>query len=92
MARVNDFSSRYRVIEVRSQEQLEGLLEQIWPTKAIPADELFERFGSPVDEAIIKSDLGYPRKWYTPAELSAYFWMRSNYHAQDEKDRYSDDE
>lgn len=92
MARVNDFSSRYRVIKVRSQEDLEKLLEQMWPTKAIPAKELFERFGSAIDEAIIKSDLGYPRKWYTPSELASYFWTRSNYHAQDEKDRYCSDE
>ena len=91
MARANDFSSRYRVIEVRSQEDLERLLEQMWPSKAIPAQELFERFGSPVDEAVIKSDLGSPRKWYTPSELATYFWSRSNYHEQTKKDQYCRD-
>ncbi len=87
----NHFSSRYRVIEVRSQADLEQLLEQMWPTKAIPAHELFERFGSPVDEAMIKSVLGYLRNWYTPKELAAYFWKGSNYYAQEEKDQYCDD-
>ncbi|WP_162998330.1 hypothetical protein [Vibrio owensii] len=31
----NYFSSRYRVLEVRSQHDLEMLLERMWPTKAV---------------------------------------------------------
>ena len=87
MARSNCFSSRYKVIEVHTQEKLEELLELMWPDRRIPAKELFARFGSPVDAAIIKSDLGIDRNWYTPRELAEYFWNRSNYHAQEEKDR-----
>lgn len=83
----NHFSSRYRVLEVRSQQDLEQLIERMWPSKAIPAHELFDRLKcSPFDESIIKSDLGFPRQWYTPKELAAYFWKRSNYYASEQKD------
>lgn len=92
MARHQDFSSRYRVIEVRTQDDLEHMLELMWPSKAIPAKELFERFGTPVDESVIKSDLGVGRNWYTPKELAEYFWNRSNYNVQAEKDRYCEHE
>ncbi len=85
-------SSRYRIIEVTCQEDLEELLTIMWPSKAIPASELYERFDNPLDIAVIKSDLGYPRNWYTPHELAAYFWLRSNYNEQEEKDRYLEDE
>ncbi|EJB8506385.1 hypothetical protein MW364_004634 [Vibrio parahaemolyticus] len=89
----NHFSSRYRVLEVRSQLDLEMLLERMWPTKAVPAHELFERLQlSPFDESIIKSDLGFPRSWYTPKELAAYFWKRSNYYASEQRDICCEDD
>ncbi len=85
-------SSRYRILEVTCEADLEELLTLMWPTKAIPASELYERFENPLDIAVIKSDLGYPRNWYTPKELAQYFWMRSNYNGQEEKDRYLENE
>lgn len=85
-------SSRYRILEVTSEEDLEELLTIIWPSKAIPAQELYARFDNPLDISVIKSDLGFPRSWYTPKELATYFWLRSNYNEQEEKDRYCENE
>ncbi|MGI2800185.1 hypothetical protein ACRTC3_16485 [Photobacterium damselae] len=69
---------RYEVLNPRSQDELESILHEMYPSNIIPAADILDNLLT-VSRSIIVSDLGV-RNFYTPKELAAYFWNRSNYH------------
>ncbi|MGX9455529.1 hypothetical protein WAX87_11050 [Photobacterium damselae subsp. damselae] len=79
-------SPRYEVLDPQSQDELESILTDMYPNNIIPAGDILNGLSN-VSRAVIKSDLGV-RNFYTPKELAAYFWQRSNYNAI-EQDPYS---
>lgn len=69
----------YEILNPRSQAEVEQLLAEMYPNNIIKADDIYEKLTT-VGRSIIKSDLGV-RNYFTPKELAAYLWGRSNYHA-----------
>ncbi|MNF28232.1 hypothetical protein D3C85_729330 [compost metagenome] len=78
MSRINP---RYEVVSPSSQEELQALLEEMWPDKRIPAHEFHELMDmNTPDRSILKSHLGLNRSWYNTHELAEWLWQRSNFH------------
>lgn len=72
---------RYEVVSPSTLEELEALLEEMWPDKRVPAHEFHQLMDLKTpDMSILKSHLGLNRSWYNTHELAQWLWKRSNYH------------
>ncbi|MGR6858908.1 hypothetical protein ACU5EH_20190 [Aliivibrio salmonicida] len=81
-ARKFKIDPQYELINPTSEEEVEALLLEMYPDNRIAAQDIYSMMHH-IDIAIIKSDLGIGRNWYTPKELARYFWLKGNYYAEE---------